>query len=142
MKSKRLAQVEELIRSVIADEMTRDWDFGSAIVSVTHVVVSPDLSHARVLVSILAGEQEEQRVWKRVQSGTRRLQRRVAREVRLRRTPVLSMEWDRSIEKGTRVLQIMKELREEEGWDPAEKEEDYAGENGRQDPSEHPEIDL
>jgi len=131
MKSKRLAQVEDLLRSVIAEELSRDWDFGSAIVSVTHVMVAPDLSRAKVLVSILAGQSDEDRIWKRLRSGTRRLQKRVARETQLKRTPVLVLERDKSIEEGTRVLRIMKELEKKEGRDALEKEEEHGGESGR-----------
>ena len=131
MKSKRLAQVEDLLRSVIAEELSRDWDFGNAIVSVTHVVVAPDLSRAKVLVSILAGQGNEDKIWKRLRSGTRRLQKHVGREIQLKRTPVLVLERDTSIEEGTRVLQIMKKLEEEEGRDTLEKEEEDAGESGR-----------
>lgn len=120
MKSKRLAQVEDWIRDVVAQELSRDWDFGSAVVSVTHVIVSPDLSTAKALVSVLAAPKDQDRVWKRLQAGTRRLQRCLARESTMKKTPMLSLEMDTSIEEGSRVLQIMKNLAEVEGRGPIE----------------------
>ena len=141
MRSKRLAQVEDLLRGVIAEELSRNWDFQGAIVSVTHVVVAPDLSRAKVLVSVLAGQGDEDRVWKRLLSGRRRLQKHVARETQLKRTPVLVLERDKSIEQGTRVLQIMKELEREEGRNTSEKEEEDAGESGRTEDSGDSHLD-
>lgn len=128
MSEKRLTQVGHSIRDILSEELAREWDFGSAVVSITHVTVSPDFSTAKVMVSILASERDRGHVWKRLQNGTRVLQRCIGREMRLKKTPLLRLHLDDSIEQGSKILQLIKSLSKEDQHIEVN-ESGHAGEN-------------
>lgn len=91
-------------------------------VTVTHVEVAPDLRNATVWVSTI-GQPEERRDTLRALVHAMPYVRRQLRVLRLRRIPELHVKLDDSVQRGTRVLQILHEL--EEGGslpDPAVRE--------------------
>lgn len=99
--------MNELVREVLAGELERlsDIDDRLLLATITHVEVDPDLRHAKVLLSSLAEATEEALVEHRV-----RLQRAIARQARLKRTPLLGFAVDPAIENGRRVEAILRDL--------------------------------
>jgi ribosome-binding factor A len=77
---------------------------------VTGVEATTDLKQATVWVSVLGSEQERATTLKGLQAAHGVLQARVARELRLRRTPVLAFEYDPTVERGVRLTQMIDEL--------------------------------
>jgi ribosome-binding factor A len=77
---------------------------------VTSVQTSPDLRSARVYVSVLASEAKRERALAALQAAHGVLQRRVASELRLKRTPQLAFEYDPSAERGVRMAKLIDEL--------------------------------
>lgn len=104
----RTARVNMLVREVVASELERlaDIDERLMLATVTHVEVSSDFSHARVLLSSLPQPTEEALVEHRV-----RLQKAIGRQIRLKRTPLLVFAVDPAIESGYRVEAILRDLR-------------------------------
>jgi ribosome-binding factor A len=104
----RTARVNEVLREVVADAIERmaDTDDRLRLVTVTAVDVTPDLSRATVYLSSMAEQAGEALQAQRVQ-----LQRAVAREVRLKRTPQLVFSPDPSVTHGLRVEEILRHLR-------------------------------
>jgi ribosome-binding factor A len=114
----RTARVNKLLQEVLADELERlsGDDDRLRLATITAVVVDPDLRHAKVLfdpglepgvTNEVAEALAEQRV---------RLQAAVARQVRLKRTPQLSFLSDSGVTTGSRVEEILREIRK---GDPA-----------------------
>lgn len=101
----RTARVNQVLREVIADQIERasDSDDRLRLVTVTGVDVSSDLRHATVYLSSLAEEAAEALALKRPE-----LQRAVAREVRLKRTPTLGFAADPAVVEGRRIEEIIK----------------------------------
>jgi ribosome-binding factor A len=77
---------------------------------VTGVEVTTDLKQATVWVSVLGSEQERATTLEGLQAAHGVLQARVARELRLRRTPVLAFEYDPTVERGVRLTRMIDEL--------------------------------
>ncbi len=108
----RLSRVNELLKREIADFIEK---FGvsvpGCIVSITSVQTAVTLRHAKVMVSVLGGGEEEKlQVVKYLEKEKNEIQKSVARNVVLKYTPVLHFSIDRNIEEGDRVLALMEKL--------------------------------
>jgi ribosome-binding factor A len=79
-------------------------------VTVTGVQATKDFAAARVFVSVLGSEKDRERTLEGLAAAHGVLQAHVARELRLRRTPVLSFEYDPAVERGVRLTTMIDEL--------------------------------
>jgi ribosome-binding factor A len=114
--SHRPERVAELIRQAVAAFLTehvRDPRIG--FVTVTGVELSPDLSHARVRVSVMGTDAEREQTLEGLGSAARHLRAQLARELRLRTSPELRFELDRGLEHAMRIDQALKRLKEDAG---------------------------
>ena len=104
----RTARVNEVLREVIADALERlaDHDERLGLVTVTAVDTAPDLQRATVYVSSLRDDAMVVLMAQRIE-----LQRVIARQVRMKRTPQLEFEPDPAVAHGWRVEEILRELR-------------------------------
>jgi ribosome-binding factor A len=103
----RTARVNHLLQQVLAEEMERiaSDDPRLALLTVTGVQVDPDLRHATVWLGSMGPEVAEALGDARV-----RLQAAIARQVRLKRTPLLSFSADPAIEAASRIETIIRDL--------------------------------
>ena len=112
-KSPRMARVNHVVQEVLADELERIGDEALELVTVTGVRVEPGLSHAVVWFSSLSrGDPEGVAV--ALGEHRIRLQAAIARQLRLRRTPELSFVPDPAIEHGSRVEELLRDLKRNE----------------------------
>ncbi len=112
--SHRPERVAEQVRQLVAAFLTgnvRDPRIG--FVTVTGVEVSPDLSHARVRVSIMGDEAEKARSLEGLASAARFLRAQLSRELHLRTSPELHFGLDRGLEHAQRIDRVLKELKED-----------------------------
>ncbi|MDQ3778015.1 MAG: 30S ribosome-binding factor RbfA [Actinomycetota bacterium] len=79
-------------------------------VTITGVRTSTDLRHARVFVSVLGSERKRERSLVGLQAAHGLLQARIAQELRMKRTPQLTFEYDESVERGVRMTKLIDEL--------------------------------
>jgi len=105
----RLRRVNELVKRELSGIIAREISFDSAIVTINQVDVTNDLKNAHVFVSVL-GAESEQSVMNKLEDQRVALQAELAKHVVLKYTPHLVFHLDHSIERGTRVIQIMREL--------------------------------
>lgn len=111
------AQVREEIMQIIRREL-KDPRIGFA--SITQVRMSPDLRLARVRVSVLGDETEQQRTLTGLRSATGLIRHQLGRRLtNLRFSPELRFELDPSIEYSVRISKRLRELLPEEGDDEA-----------------------
>jgi ribosome-binding factor A len=108
--TERMRRVNEAIREVLATSLLELKDPRIGFVTVTGVETSPDLRHARVFVSVLGSESKRERSLEGLAAAHGVLQARLARELRLKRTPQLAFEYDPSVERGVRMTQLIDEL--------------------------------
>jgi len=102
--------VEAAIREVLSGTVPSLKDPRIGFVTVTGVRATKDLAEARVYVSVLGGEQEQEKTLEGLRAAHGVLQGAVARELGLRRTPILSFEYDPAIEMGMRLTKMIDEL--------------------------------
>ena len=113
MKTDRLIRINELLRreiSVVLYRLIDQTQFDMSAMTVTHVIVSPDLHDARVLVSIRGHEHERRKILRQLQHLHAEVQSEVAKAVILKYTPRLTFVLDTSIEQGDRVLDILSKI--------------------------------
>jgi ribosome-binding factor A len=106
----RMRRVNEAVRAVVAEAVGDLKDPRIGLVTVTGVEVTPDLREAMVFVSVLGGERKRRASLTGLESAHGVLQARVARELKLKRTPQLSFAYDPSVEQGVRMTKLIDEL--------------------------------
>jgi ribosome-binding factor A len=112
--SERMRRVNEALREVLSEGIGELKDPRIGFVTVTGVDTSPDLRHATVYVSVLGAEKKREATLAGLQSSHGVLQARVNRELRLKRTPQLTFEYDPTIERGVRLSRLIDELAPEQ----------------------------
>lgn len=110
MGAARMRRVDEAIRQVIGEALASEIkDPRVGFVTVTDVSTSADLRHAHVHVSVLGDEAARQASISGLQSAHGFLQRRIAQELRLKRTPELDFHHDFTPEKAMRIERLLSE---------------------------------
>jgi ribosome-binding factor A len=108
--SERTARLDQLLREEISAMLAREIaDPRIGFVTVTEVDVSPDLSHATVWVSVMGDATERRRSIAALGRAMPYVRHRLG-GLRLKRIPELHVRADDSAERGTRVLQILRQL--------------------------------
>jgi ribosome-binding factor A len=112
--SDRMRRVNEALREVLSEGIGTLKDPRIGFVTVTGVDTSPDLRHATVYVSVLGTEKKRDATIAGLQSSHGVLQSRVNRELRLKRTPQLTFQYDPTVERGVRLSRLIDELNADE----------------------------
>jgi ribosome-binding factor A len=108
MRGGRMRRVDEAMRAVLSDAISKDLkDPRVGFVTVTGVKTSPDLRHARVYVSVLGEEPVRDDTLQGLRSAHGFLQRRVADELTLKHTPSLTFEYDGSVDRAIRITGLI-----------------------------------
>jgi ribosome-binding factor A len=102
--------VDEAIKEVLSTAIPELKDPRIGFVTVTGARATRSFEQATVYVSVLGSEREQERTLEGLRAAHGVLQARVARALGLRRTPVLSFEYDPAIERGVRLTKIIDEL--------------------------------
>lgn len=113
--TRRPEQVAGTIRQVIADALARDVrDPRVGFVTVTGVLVTNDLSHARVMVSVPGDDADRAKAMEGLQSASGFLRTRAARALTTRTVPELHFELDKGVRHAARIEQLLESIRREE----------------------------
>lgn len=108
--TERMRRVDEAVKEVVSEGLLELKDPRIGFVTVTAVRTSTDLRSARVYVSVLGGARKQRDALRGLQAAHGVLQARLARELRMKRTPQLAFEYDPSVERGVRMTQLIDEL--------------------------------
>jgi len=106
----RSLRVNQVLRQVVAEELERlaDADERLRMVTVTSVDSTTDLRQATVYLSSLSDDAADALGERRVQ-----LQRAVARQTQLKRTPQLSFAQDPAVVAGGRVEDLLRRIHDD-----------------------------
>jgi ribosome-binding factor A len=113
--SDRIRKVNELLREVLSEAVLELKDPRIGFVTITGVRAAADLRHATVYVSVLGSERKRERSLEGLAAAHGVLQARIGREVRMKRTPTLTFEYDPTVEEGVRMSKLIDELAPEDG---------------------------
>ncbi|MFE1745856.1 30S ribosome-binding factor RbfA [Coleofasciculus sp. H7-2] len=111
--SRRVSRVAALIKREISQMLLteiKDDRVGAGMVSVTDVDVSGDLQHAKIFVSIYGTEEAREETMAGLKAATGFVRSELGQRLRLRRTPELMFQEDRSLERGDRILSLLNQL--------------------------------
>ena len=97
-------EISELLMHEIRDPRLK------CLLSITEVVTSPDLKYAKVYVSVMGSEAEKKHVEEGLAAASGFIRHRLAERLTLRYIPELSFRRDESIERGSRLLELINEV--------------------------------
>jgi ribosome-binding factor A len=107
----RTDRIDQLLRQEIGSILAKDvQDPRIGFVTVTDVETAPDLSVARVWVSLIGQPDERDLTMRALQHALPFVRRELGSRISLRRTPELQIRLDDTLQRGTRVLQLLAEL--------------------------------
>jgi ribosome-binding factor A len=104
----RLLRVNEVLKRELSGIITREMKFEKGLVTINQVNVTADLKSAHVFVSVLGTAGAD--VITQLEAHRAALQSALAKHVVLKYTPHLVFHLDDSIERGTRVIEIMQAI--------------------------------
>lgn len=103
----REARLSTSLQEVIAEELTRIDDERLALVTVTAVDVDPEMNRAIVHFDSLAGGEGDEQIVDALGEHRVRLQAAIGRQVRSKKTPILSFKPDAAIRSAERIERIL-----------------------------------
>jgi ribosome-binding factor A len=104
----RMRRVDKAVRQVVSDVIASELkDPRVGFVTVTGVECARDLRRGTVHVSVLGSEPEREATLAALQAAHGYVQRRVAGELGLKRTPQLTFAHDDSVRRGMRISQLL-----------------------------------
>lgn len=118
----------QLKRELAGLILTRVKDPRVGMVTVTHVRVDSDLTHARVFVRLPGNEAERAQALGGLEAASPFLRRELGTVLKIRRAPELVFTQDASLDQAIRIEELLKEVRPAEGW--AEPDEDATAQPG------------
>ena len=101
------AELSEILRTRVKDPRV-------GFASITRVEVSGDLRHAKVFVSFMGSEIVQNATIQALIHATGFLRSELASRITLRYMPELAFKLDTSIEQGSRILELIRKIEQEE----------------------------
>jgi ribosome-binding factor A len=121
MSSRRVLKAAEAIREVVGMAILADLkDPRIEGVTVTHVVVSPDMRQAKVHVSIMGDEKAQRLCLHGLQSAAGFLQQKIAKRIDTRYTPHIMFELDMGVKKSIAIAKLLDDVLPEPTNEPVE----------------------
>jgi ribosome-binding factor A len=107
-----MRRVNEALKQTIGTALAQEIkDPRVGFVTLTGVDTAPDLSHAKVFVSVYGKQSEKDATLEGLRAACPYLQRRINDELTLKRTPTLEFVYDSTVDRGMRIQAILKASR-------------------------------
>src|SRR5437868_2803176 len=124
MKTHRLARVAEAIREVASETILFELrDPRVKKVTVTRAEVSGDLQHAKVYVSVMGSEKEQQLTMHGLRHAAGFVQSKLAKRLQTRFTPLVQFVLDEGVKKSIEMTRLINEALGKSALPGAEAEE-------------------
>lgn len=109
----RPERLAEAIKKEVSELLTEELkDPRIGFVSITSVEVSKDLRYANIYVSVFGETAEQKASLEALQKAQGFIRGELAKRIRLRYTPEITFKLDESIERGSRLIALMNEVRD------------------------------
>ncbi len=112
-KQRRVFQVADKIRQVVASELNRMADPRFTLVTVTNVVVSPDLRNAKIYWVVSGGEERIEEVQDALKHAAPHFRRVLAKALQIRFVPEVRFYYDDTSDTIDEVERLLARVREE-----------------------------
>ena len=110
MPTRRTVRVAEVLRRELAACMSQSLDLEGLIITISSVELPPDMRQAYIYVSTLHPDLEEERALEVLNRNRKAWQSSIGRRLGLKFTPQLNFRFDRAVERGDRVMEILTKL--------------------------------
>jgi ribosome-binding factor A len=111
----RTERVAELVRQQISQTLMRDISLdGYGLLTVTEVIMTPDLRIAKVYVSHYQSGHTDEEILAFLDENTKEIRMAVGRAVRLKFTPELRFFVDKTLDKVERIEELIRKIHEDE----------------------------
>ncbi len=107
----RPARVRELIQRELGAIIMREMNF-TTLVTIQGVDLTADFKHCHIHVGVLGSEREQRDAIHALAERRPHLQHELSKRVILKYTPALHFHLDHSVERGTKVMEIMRQIDE------------------------------
>ena len=127
--SRRIERVASMVKrevSLMLLNGIKDDRVGAGMVSVTDVIVSGDLQHTKIFVSIYGTDEEKAETMEGLKSATSYVRSQLGQRLQLRRTPEVIFLEDHSLERGDKMLILLNQLSADRKPDILDGEEEFA----------------
>ena len=115
MQNLRKERVEDQIRKEVSYIIQRELkDPRAGFITITAAELSADLKSARIFYSVLGDDESKVKSEQALKSASGFIQRQIGIRMRLRYTPQLVFKYDHSIERGARIDEILREIKQKE----------------------------
>ena len=109
--TQRTARINEQLRQEIGAVLSREiGDPRIGFATITDVETAPDLSHARVWVSVIGQPEERTATMAALARAMPYVRRQLGPRLHLRRIPELHVELDDTTQRGSRVLKLLADI--------------------------------
>jgi ribosome-binding factor A len=107
--SYRMRRINEALKQTIGIALAQEIkDPRVGFVTLTGVDTAPDLSHAKVFVSVYGKQSDKDATLEGLRAARSYLQRRISDQLTLKRTPTLEFVYDSTIDRGMRIQAILR----------------------------------
>ncbi len=107
----RTTRIDELLRQEMGGILARDVeDPRIGFATIISVETTPDLRHAKVLVSVIGQPEDRRTTLTAMGRAMPFVRHELGKRLRLKRIPEFHLELDDTLERGTRVLHLLDEL--------------------------------
>jgi len=109
--TQRTDRIDELLREEMSAILSREVDDpGMGFATITDVETTPDLRHAKVLVSVIGQPDDRRAAIVAMGRAMPFVRHELGKRLRLKRIPKFHLELDETVERGTRILHLLDEL--------------------------------
>lgn len=105
------AEIKRILSNIIQENI-KDPRIDFSSVSVTHVDITPDISYARVYISILGNDEKQADIMQVLQKARGYMRTELAKRIQVRHAPDLELRLDKSIEHGIRISTLLDSIHE------------------------------
>jgi len=127
--SRRIERVASMVKrevSLMLLNGIKDDRVGAGMVSVTDVIVSGDLQHTKIFVSIYGTDEAKAETMEGLKSATSYVRSQLGQRLQLRRTPEVIFLEDHSLVRGDKMLILLNQLSADRKPDILDGEEEFA----------------
>jgi ribosome-binding factor A len=115
MQHLRKERVEDQIKKEVSFIIQRELkDPRAGFITITAAELSADLKSARIFYSVLGDDESKVKSEQALKSASGFIQRQIGIRMRLRYTPQLVFKYDYSIERGARIDEILRQIKQKE----------------------------
>jgi len=108
----KVEQLNELLHRELAEAINRELEFPEVFVTVTYVSCTPDLQHAKVIVSVLPDKMAGTAL-KKLKASSGRIAASIIKKTRLRKIPRLLWEFDPTERKAAILEDVFLKINED-----------------------------